>query len=252
MVPLKYLTNFWRTLKMYLINCEIKLILTWSANRVITYTNVNNQVLTFTITDTNFYVPVVTLSTQDNANLLLKLKNGFKRTISWNKYLAKPELLARNANLDHLIEPSFQGISRLFVLAFEHDNYKDWRTTNKRCYIPNVEIKDYNLIIDGKNFFDQPVKNDKVTYENIRKIAIGQGDDYTTACLLDYTYFKKYYKMIAIDLSKQQALDADPRAIQQINFTANLDTAENTRFYFILQEAKETIFEFSQGAVKVL
>ena len=105
---------------------------------------------------------------------------------------------------------------------------------------------------DGKNFFDQPVRNDKVTYENIRKIAIGQGDDYTTGCLLDYTYFKKNYKMIAIDLSKQQALDADPRAIQQINFTVNLDTDGNTRFYFILEEAKETIFEFSQGTVKVL
>ena len=90
-------------------------------------------------------------------------------------------------------------------------------------------------------FFDQPVKNDQVTYKNIRKIAIGQGDDYTTGCLLDCTSFKKY-KMIAIDLSKQQALDADPRAIQQINFTANLDRAGNMRFYFILEEAKEIIF----------
>ena len=96
-------------------------------------------------------------------------------------------------------------------------------------------------MIDGKNFFDQPVKNDKVTYENIRKIAIGQGDDYTTGCLLDYTYFKKYYKMIAIDLSKEQALDADPRIIQQINFTANLSRPGNTRIYFILEESKESI-----------
>ena len=107
-------------------------------------------------------------------------------------------------------------------------------------------------MIDGKNFFDQPVKDDKVTYENIRKIAIGQGDDYTTGSLLNYTYFKKYYKMIAIDLSKQQALDADPRAIQQINFTENLDRADNTRIYFIFEEAKETICEFWQGTVKVL
>ena len=98
-------------------------------------------------------------------------------------------------------------------------------------------------MIDGKIFFDQPVKNDKVTYENFRKIGTGQGDD--------YTYFKKYYKMIAIDLSRQQALEADPRAIQQINFTENLDRA-STRIYFILKEAKETIFEFSQGTVKVL
>ena len=107
-------------------------------------------------------------------------------------------------------------------------------------------------MIDGKKFLDQPIKNNKVTYENIWKITIGHGDDYTTRCLLDYTYFKKYYKMIVIDLSKQQGLDADPRAIQQIDFTANLDRDGNTRFYFILEEVKETIFEFSQGSVKVL
>ena len=107
-------------------------------------------------------------------------------------------------------------------------------------------------MIDGKKFFDQPVKTDKVTYENIRKIATGQGDDYTTGCLLDYIYFKNYYKMIAVDLSKQQVLDADPKAIQQINFTENLDKAGNTRFQFVLEEAKETVFQFSQGTVKVL
>ena len=155
---------------------------------------------------------------------------------------------AKNSNLNHLIEPSFQGINRLFILAFEND---DQRASNKRYYIPNVEIKDCNVMIDGKNFFDQPVKNDKVTYENIRKITIGQGDDYTTGCLLDYTYFKKY-KMIAIDLSKQQALDADPRAIQQVTFAANLARDGNTRLYFILEEVKETISEFSQGTVKNL
>ena len=249
MVPLKYLSNFWRTLEMSLINCEVELILNWSANCVIIYTNVNNQVPTFTITETNLYVPVVTLSTQDNAKLLPQLKSGFKRTISWNKYLAKPELLAQNANLNYLIEPSFQGINRLFVLAFEND---DQRTSNKRYYIPNVEIKDYNVMIDGKNFFDQPVKNDKVTYENIRNVSTGQGDDYATSCLLDYVYFKNYYKMIAVNLSKQEALDTDPKAIQQINFTDNLERAGNTRFYFILEEAKETVFKFLQGTVKVL
>ena len=105
---------------------------------------------------------------------------------------------------------------------------------------------------DGKSFFDQPVKNDKVTYENIRKIATDRGDDYTTGCLLDYIYFKKYYKMIAVYLSKKQALDADPKAIQQINFTENFDRAGNMRFYFILEEAKETVFEFSEETVKVL
>ena len=115
-----------------------------------------------------------------------------------------------------------------------------------------VEIKDYNVMINGENFFDQPVKNKKVTYETIRKIATGQGDDYTTGCLLDYPHFKDSYKMITVDLSKQQALDADPRAIQQINFTANLERAGNIRIYFILEEAKETILNVVQGTVKVL
>ena len=104
-------------------------------------------------------------------------------------------------------------------------------------------------MINGENFFDQPIKNDKITYENIRKIATGQGDDYTTGCCL---FIKNYYKMIAIDLNKQQALDADPTAIQQINFTANLDRGGNARIYFILEEAKETILHFSKGTVKVL
>ena len=106
-------------------------------------------------------------------------------------------------------------------------------------------------MIDGKNFFNQPINNDYKTYENIFKIATGNGDDHTTGCLLDYPYFKENYKMIAIDLSKQQALDADPRAIQQINFTANLDRAGNTTMFVIIEEAKETVLEFSQGTVKV-
>ena len=108
-------------------------------------------------------------------------------------------------------------------------------------------------MIDGKNLFDQPINSKFKTYENIRKIIrLGQGDNYTTGCLLDYSYFKGHYKMIAIDLSKQQALDADPRAIQQINFTANLDRDGNTTMFFIIEEAKETVLDFSQGTVKVL
>ena len=157
--------------------------------------------------------------------------------------------MARNENLNHLVEPSFQGVNRLFILAFENDAQ---RISAKGYYLPSVEIKDYNVMINGANFFYQPVKNDKVTYENIRKNATGQGDDYATGCLLVYTYFNDSYKMIAVDLSKQQALDADPRAIKQINFTANLGRAGNTRIYFILEEAKETILNFAQGTVKVL
>ena len=124
------------------------------------------------------------------------------------------------------------------------------RTSAKGYYLPTVEIKDYNIMINGENFFDYLIKNNKITHENIRKIATDQGDDYTSGCLLNSQYIKDYYKMIAVDLNKQQALDADPRAIQQINFTANLDRAGNTRISFILEEA--TILDFSKGTVKVL
>ena len=192
---------------------------------------------------------MITLSQQDNPKLLQQLKSDFKRVINWNQYLSKPELLPQKSNLNYLVEPSFQGVNTLFPLAFENDIQ---RTSSKRYYLPNIEIKDYNIMIYGENVFDQPMKDNKVTYENIRKVATGQGDDYTTGCLLDYPYFKDFYKMIAADLSKQQALDADPRAIHQINFTENLDREGNTRIYFILEEAKEKILHFAEGTVKVL
>ena len=161
MVPLKYLSNFWRTLEMPLINCEVNLILTWSSTSVITN---STGAGTFAITDTKCYVPVVTLSTQENTKFLQQLKSGFKRVINWNKYLSKPELLAQNPNLNHLIEPNFQGKNKFFVLAFENDNH---RTIHDQYYHPKVEIKDYNIMINGATFFDQPIKNSKVTYDNI-------------------------------------------------------------------------------------
>ena len=166
MVPLKYLSNFWRTLEMPLINCEVNLILTWSSSCVLVATNIASQNATFAITDTKLYVPVVTLSTQENTKFLQQLKSGFKRVINWNKYLSKPELLAQNPNLNHLVEPSFQGVNRLFVLAFEND---DDRTIDDKYYLPTLEIKNYNIMINGENYFDQPIKNKKTTYENIRK-----------------------------------------------------------------------------------
>ena len=134
-------------------------------------------------------------------------------------------------------------------MPFQNENY---RTANTRYYLPKVEIKDYNVNIDGEHFFDQPINNDTKTYENIRKIATGQVDNYTTGCLLDYPYFKENYKMIAMDLSKQQALDSDPSAIQQVNFTTNLDRAGNTTMFFIIEKAKKTVLDFSQGTAKVL
>ena len=177
MVPLKYLSNFWRTLEIPLTKCEVNFILTWSSTCVITNSNGAGA---FAITDTKLYVLVVTLSTQENTKFLQQLKSGFKRVINWNKYLSKPELLAQNPNLNHLVEPSFQGVNRLFVLVFENN---DDRTSHDEYYLPTVEIKDYNIMINDENFFDQPIKNNKITYDNIRKIATGQGDDYTTGCL---------------------------------------------------------------------
>ena len=152
-VPLKYLSNFWRTLEMPLINCEVNLILTWSPTCVISSATGKTK---FKITETKLYVPAVTLSTQHNAKLLQQLKLGFKRTINWSKYESNITKSAQNGHLSHLINPGFQGLNRHFVLSF----------------------------------------------------TTGQRDDYTTGCLLDYSYFKNHYKMVAIDLSKQQPFDA--------------------------------------------
>ena len=171
-----------------------------------------------------------------------QLKLGFKRTINWNKYQSKETIEAPNPYLDYLIDQSFQGVNILFVLLF--GNTTD-RTVHTKYCLPTVEIKDYNVMIDGQNFFDQPVKSNLRTCDNIRKTATGQRDDYTNGCLTDYNYFNNYYKMIAIDLSKQQALDADPKAIQQINFTGNLDRAEGATMFFIIEKSKEKNLDFS-------
>ena len=231
---------------MPLINCEVNLILTWSKDCVITNSTCEGK---FAIAERKLYVPVVTLSTKDNEKLLQQLKSSFKKTISWNKHESSIKTFAQNRYLNYLINPSFQGVNRLFVLSFENEND---RTPHPTYHLPKVEIEDKNVMIDGRNFFDQPINGMNKTYENIRKIATGKGDDYTTGCLLDYPYFKENYEIISVDLSRQNELDADPRAVQQINFTANLDRAGNTTIFFITEEAKETVFEFSQGTVKVL
>ena len=205
-VPLKYLSNFWRTLEMPLINCEVNIILTWSKDCVITNSTGEGK---FAITETKLYVPVVTLSTKDNEKLLQQLKSGFKKTISWNKYESSIKTFAQTRYLNYLINPSFQGVNRLFVLSFENENDR----TSHSTYLPKVEIKDCNVMIDGRTFFDQPINSMNKTYENIRKIGNGKGDDYTTGYLLDYPYFKENYKMVAVDLIRQNELDADPRAI---------------------------------------
>ena len=147
---------------MPLINCEVNLILTWSKDCVITNSTGAGK---FKITETKLYVPVVTLSTQDNAKLLQQLKSGFRRTINLKKYQPDPKRYAQNRYLNHLVNPSFQKVNILFVLYFEIEND---RTSHSNYYLPKVEIKDYNVMIGGKNFFDQTINSELKTYENIR------------------------------------------------------------------------------------
>ena len=144
---------------MALINCEVSIFLTWSSTCVITNSTGEGR---FAITDTELYVPVVTLSTQDNAKLLQQLKSGFKRTINWNKYESSVKTFAQNRYLNYLINPSFQGVNRLFVLSFENEND---RTSHSNYYLPKVEIKYYNVMIDIKNLFDQPINSELKTWK---------------------------------------------------------------------------------------
>ena len=135
---------------MSLINWTISLMLTWSANCVLLFNAAANQATTFEITDTKPYVPVVTLSIQDNAKLLKQLKSGFKRIINWNKYQSKTSVQTQNQYLDHLVDPSYQGANRLFVTSNENDAH---RTNHKRYFLSTVEINYYNMMIDRRNFF---------------------------------------------------------------------------------------------------
>ena len=224
-VPLKYLSNFFRSLEMPLINFKIKLNLTWKKECVLSTDDnanaanaANNPV--FIINDTKLYVPVVTLSKEEQQN---KQQNkGFQRSIYWNEYKTKGQDEVANANAFKYIslDPSFQGVNRLFVIAYDNVNAnRSTRDGRTRYYLPTIDINKYNVIIDGRNFYDNPIESDIEKYRELKKVMIGKGEDYTTGSLLDYNYFKKHYKLVAVDLSKQKELDADPRAIQQIELS---------------------------------
>ena len=179
----------------------------------------------------------------------------FKRAIYWNKY----KIISKNCNANEYIgerlDASFQGVHKLFVLPYAIGNNDDDNVTSeisyKKYFLPRNEIKNYNIEIDGRNFYDQSINNLIKQYDEIRKTSTGQGDEYTTGFLLDFSYLEKNYRLIAVDLSKQKALDADPRAIQQIIFTGKV-TNIKIRVYYILEQSKETILEFWKGTAKVL
>ena len=258
-IPLKYLGNFWRALNIPLISCEVSLELKWNKNCVIT-SQERRQVganpkdnaptgATLNITDCKLYIPVVTLSKDDEIKLLTNLKSGFKREIEWNKYRSQMSTEVINNNLNILIDPTFTNVNRLFVLAYQVDaNNNDDRQSFSQFYLPRVMVKDFNVIIDKLAFFDLPIKNEEEAYEKI--IDVSKNNEYITGNLLDYDYFKKYYKLIAIDLSKQQVLQENKDLIQQINFIGRLEAAAN--IFIIIEEKEDTVLEFSQNFANVL
>ena len=249
-IPLKYLGNFWRALNIPLISCEVSLELKWNKTCVITSQQIGANLdggntavptnATLAINDCKLYIPVVTLSKDDEIKLLTNLKSGFTREIEWNKYRSQMTTEGINNNLNILVDPTFTDVNRLLVLAYQ--NADDRQSFSQFC-LPKVMVKDYNVIIDKLAFFDLPIKTEEEAYEKI--IDISRNNEYTTGSLLDYDYFKKYYKLIAIDLSKQQVLQENDDLIQQINFIGRLTEAANV--FTIIEKKEHTILEFSQN-----
>ena len=214
-VPLKYLSNLFRSLEIPLINCTIKLNFSWKKECALS-TDAGNAV--FIINDTKMYVPVVTLSKEDNKDFIEQQNKGFQRSIYWNEYKTKEISENADANVFKYInlDPSFQGVNRLFVMAYNRANGQPTRNGQQKYYLPRIDLEKYNVIIDGRNFYDNPIESDIEKYRELKKVMIGKGEDYTTRSFLDFNYFDKHYKLVAVDLSKQKELDPDPRAIQQI------------------------------------
>ena len=173
--------------------------------------------------------------------MVVQQKKAFQRSICWNEYKTKEINEDPDANVFKYInlDPSFQGVNRLFVMAYNRANGQPTRNGQRK----------YNVIIDGRNFYDNPIESDIEKYRELKKVMIGKGEDFTTGSLFDFNYFDKHYKLVAVDLSKQKELDADPRAIQQIEFKYMLRT--NSTIYWVLEKSKETILEFYKGTVKV-
>ena len=173
-------------------------------------------------------VPVVTLSKEDNKDFIEQQNKGFQRSIYWNEYKTKEINENDDANFFQYInlDPSFQGVNRLFVMAYNRANGQPTRNGQQKYYLPRIDLENYNVIIDGRNFYDNPIKTDIEKYRELKKVMIGKGEDYTRGYLFDFNYFDKNYYLVAFDLSKQKELDADPRSLQQIEFKYMLGTIQ--------------------------
>ena len=202
------------------------------------------------------------MSIEDNSKLTKLLNEGFKRPIYWNEYKVTHnktvELAAVNDvnYIRELLDSSCQGVKRLFVLAYNNTAGNNQVSVDscKKYFLARIKIDNDNIEIDGRNFYDQPINDSIKQYDEARKISTGQGDDYTTGCLLDFAYFENNYRLLEADLSKQKALDADSRTSQQIIFTGKIKaTVANTRvvIFYVLERSKETILESSKGTTKV-
>ena len=198
---------------------------------------VNNPTnVTFKIADTKFYVPVVTLSAEDDNKLLEQLKTGFKRTTTYNKYRSQMTNHAKTNDLNYLIDPISSKVNRLFVLSFENE---DDRISYSKYYTQKVEIEAFIVLINGKSSFDVPIKNKEEGYKKI--IELIRNSDYTTGNLLHYEYFSKHYKLIAIDLSKRIELE-NPNFKQQLNFfVVNLEMIEHHCFSSLKNQKKQLL-----------
>ena len=149
----------------------------------------------------------------------------------------------KNNNLNYLIDPTFMNVNRLFVLSFTRNNNTDSGYSFSNYYVPKVRVNDFNVLIDGKSFFDLPVKNEEEAYEKLI-----DNNDYTTGNLLDFAYYKKHYELMAIDLNKQTKLK-DP---QQINFIGKLSRNTGATMFFIIEKSEETTFSCSQNSVTIV
>ena len=229
LVPLKYLSNFFRSLEMPLINCKIKLNLTWKKECVLS-TDAGDAV--FIINDTKMYVPVVTLSKEDNKDFIEQQNKGFQRSIYWNEYKTKEKNETVNDNnlativRDITLDPSSQGVNRYLLWHIIAKMVNLLEMAQQKYYLPRIDLKEYNIIIDGRNFYDNPIENNIEKYRESKKVMIGKGEDYTTRSLLDFNYFDQYYKLNLIKIELKYMIGT------------------SSIIYWVLEKSKETISEF--------
>ena len=233
-IPLKYLNNFWGSLNFRLINCETELDLGWPRYFVLLGDNDNITGVNFVITSAKRYVPVVTLS---NIKFFENIKQGFIRKASGNKYRSGIKTNPKNNNLDYMIDPTFRSINKLFVVSFKNADNNLRINSFDKYYMPLVEMKYFNALIDNKPCLDQPVKNKQEEYEKL--VETSKNYDYTIGKLLDYLYHQKYGKPIGIDLSRQKNTSIS----QQINFIGKLDKNEGVKKIFITDKRKSNYFK---------